>query len=56
MILSPLAGVIGSYLSIEVIKSILNIKQRNESFMQFDSYQNSVRSNDVISGMKFQIN
>lgn len=42
-ILSPLAGVIGSYLSIEVIKSILNIKQRNESFMQFDSYQNSLK-------------
>jgi molybdopterin/thiamine biosynthesis adenylyltransferase len=42
-ILSPLAGVIGSYLSIEVIKSILNIKQRNEGFMQFDSYQNSLK-------------
>ena len=42
-ILSPLAGVIGSYLSIEVIKSILNIKKRNESFMQFDSYQNSLK-------------
>ncbi|MDA9636219.1 HesA/MoeB/ThiF family protein [SAR86 cluster bacterium] len=47
-ILSPLAGVIGSYLSIEIIKSILGLSSKEEFLLQIDSQENKFKKTKVL--------
>tara|TARA_B110000483_G_scaffold243497_1_gene333616 strand:+ start:1974 stop:2726 length:753 start_codon:yes stop_codon:yes gene_type:complete len=47
-ILSPLAGVIGSYLSIETIKSILGLSSKEEFLLQIDARENNFKKIKIL--------
>ena len=46
-IFSPLAGLIGTFLAIEIIKNILEINNSKENFIEIDSLTNEIQKREI---------
>ena len=46
-IFSPLAGLVGTFLAIEIIKNILEINNSKENFIEIDSLTNEIQKREI---------